>query len=930
MSVCRRVPSDVSCFVLPISRLFGLYLLFFFFTFFLSPLTRTYHLSFLCLNMPSRSHRNNDPKSPYTSTKQLSCRACPLGASCSGDFVTFQDVTARSGFRRLSWNHSVFGACPVSEACEGVPDVLNPNTGEVLSVGSLSRGLKDELERCRSGHAQDSELCSDCDSKYLVRVSASPAGTCSKCPAGGTNFLMFFALILVALGYMSFLIMDSLAGAKEMIEKNTPMPFHTIAIRIMSSYLQVAGMLMSFRITLPLAVANLVTVQRSASAVVEQTLSFDCTAGSRRGLDLFFMKQTLAVLLPLLLPLVGCVWILANAWKRMRGQKLIQFLNDKIVASVVVLYYLVFPAIVSRIAITFACTEFGDDGFNDNKRYLMQNSLTTQCYSTVHAMHIFTVTTPAILLYMLMIPGYLIYELHRLRKKEVLYSYNKNYEPAWTYRYGFLYAGYEPNYAFWEIVVLMRKAAFVLVTVFTRPAGMAAQVVAAVLVLILSLSAHIHFSPYDHDSHDVLESASLHANLITLPVALLANEMSVVYGTGTIGEGGQQILGSAESVVFSLTAFLSFGSFIYLFFHGILMEKVDDPGTVGKLSRAICKCWHPKDQSGHIVRIKPSRSKSERRKKINLMTSVHGSNGISHLVAMGLDHDEVAAELNRSHPNRGSDSGGDDVSGAGSQVKVQPILPREEKSSSTPIFTARDKDEVTVAATMGSAYLELFPNDTRLPRGAAANEKESNLNLLDKVETRKADETTEPVMKEKPVETGKSTRSGSGHFITNGNAADRASAFTSKAKNAPQIAPMDSKPDLNQITKLDQAAWLQDGYVETLSNKELKKAYKSAKAEALADPENESKLNAYTELKARYVQLKGIKSSKNDSQGSNPAVAGTITATTSNGDEGGGKTALSAESLVRRLRRARNKLKGASGGFTAAVKTKRQSQTLVI
>ena len=290
-------------------------------------------------------------------------------------------------------------------------------------------------------------------------------------PKRGANLFMFILLILVALAYMAFLITDSIAGAKKMIEKDCPMPFHTIAIRILSSYLQVAGMLMSFKITLPGPVIDLVNFQRAASAVVEQTLSFDCTAGSRRGLELFFMKQTVAVTLPLLLPLVACFWILANAWKRLRGKKLIEHVNDKIAASIVVLYYLVFPAIVTRIAITFACTEYGDDGFEDNRKYLMQRSLTTHCYSNSHIMHIASVTVPAILLYMLMIPAYLMYELYRLRQKKVLYSHSENYEPGWTYRYGFLFAGYEPKYAFWEIVVLVRKAAFVLVTVFTRPAG---------------------------------------------------------------------------------------------------------------------------------------------------------------------------------------------------------------------------------------------------------------------------------------------------------------------------------------------------------------------------------------------------------------------------------------------------------------------------
>lgn len=322
------------------------------------------------------------------SVGSLRCRPCPIGASCSGKFVTFETVTARSGYRRLTWNHSVFGACPVAEACEGIPDVTDSSTGEVISTGDLAKTSRVRLEKCRHGHAENSELCSSCIQKYLVRLTANPAGTCSECPAEGTNFFMFASLIMIAMAYMAFLILDSLKGAQEIIEKDIPMPFHTIAIRIFSSYLQVAGMLMSFRITLPDAVASLVTVQRSASAVVEQTLSFDCTAGSRRGLELFFMKQTLAVTLPLLLPLVSCIWLIVNSCRRMLKREPIKYITDKIVASVVVLYYLVFPAVVSRIAITFACTEFGDDGFQPNRQFLMQNSLSTKCYSTSHKMHI--------------------------------------------------------------------------------------------------------------------------------------------------------------------------------------------------------------------------------------------------------------------------------------------------------------------------------------------------------------------------------------------------------------------------------------------------------------------------------------------------------------------------------------------------------------
>ena len=201
------------------------------------------------------------------------------------------------------------------------------------------------------------------------------------------------------------------------------------------------------------------------------------------------------------------------------------------------------------------------------------------------------------------------------------------------------------------MVVLIRKAAFVLVTVFTRPgksmegpvtlqsqralmfwfffccffsflAGMAAQVMSAVLVLILSLSAHIHVSPYDHDTHDDLESAALHASLITLPVALLANEMSRVYGTGSVGEGGTQLLGPIESLIFTITAFATFGSFVYYFVHGVFLEaQHNKKGCLKKISLRLCK--KSKDGIG--------KSKSIRRRKLSQTLSLSPSDMNSHL-----------------------------------------------------------------------------------------------------------------------------------------------------------------------------------------------------------------------------------------------------------------------------------------------------------
>ena len=74
-----------------------------------------------------------------------------------------------------------------------------------------------------------------------------------------------YAVVFVV-GLFTYLVADSIDGAGEMIETKESMPFHSISIRIVSSYLQVAGMLMSFDLTLPASVRGLIMVEASTSS----------------------------------------------------------------------------------------------------------------------------------------------------------------------------------------------------------------------------------------------------------------------------------------------------------------------------------------------------------------------------------------------------------------------------------------------------------------------------------------------------------------------------------------------------------------------------------------------------------------------------------------------------------------------------------------
>ena len=92
--------------------------------------------------------------------------------------------------------------------------------------------------------------------------------------------------VLLAIVVFCYLVWDNLDGARRMVPTSkggalTKMPFHSIAIRIVSSYLQVAGLLTRFDLTLPKAVHTLAVAESSSSSLSEQLLLFDCATDLR-------------------------------------------------------------------------------------------------------------------------------------------------------------------------------------------------------------------------------------------------------------------------------------------------------------------------------------------------------------------------------------------------------------------------------------------------------------------------------------------------------------------------------------------------------------------------------------------------------------------------------------------------------------------------
>jgi hypothetical protein len=150
-----------------------------------------------------------------------------------------------------------------------------------------------------------------------------------------------------------------------------------------------------------------------------------------------------------------------------------------------------------------------------------------------------------------------------------------------------MFAGYRQGYEWWEAVVMLRKCAFVLLSIFLRTYGASPQVVAASMVLIVATSAHLQHRPYQDPAHNWLESVGLHVCLLQLLVALVSNMIGRVNRNES-----ESPLGLQSTVVVILIVFASTGFF---FWETVLwtVQKSHEAQTQGAVG-AIARCCAPK------------------------------------------------------------------------------------------------------------------------------------------------------------------------------------------------------------------------------------------------------------------------------------------------------------------------------------------------
>jgi hypothetical protein len=343
--------------------------------------------------------------------------------------------------------------------------------------------------------------------------------------------LLVFVLVAIVLTFLM---------TKKSLQDHLDVDTATVSVlRIGLNFLMMTGFLSQLRLDWGSVLRSIFNVAKAGSAGLPPLM--ECT-----GMG-FSTEITLSLLLPLIVPLVPALMLLAWAViGALRGMDVAQgrilgaskqrfMVNGSIAAA-----YLLWPALVVQVLRVLDCSVEVV-----SKRYVASD-VTVQCFSGAHArLHMIAIVELVIVVPLL--PACLWY---RLRHFE-LGPGTPNREHLY-----FLYGGFRPGYEFWEAVVLVRKLLVLVVGVFLSTNTFGVQIAMVMWIMCGATMLQLVCQPYQNSTEQRLELMSL--GVITFVCML--GQLILQAGEAGLGSSGLRAChGIATAVIAgALIAFFVF------------------------------------------------------------------------------------------------------------------------------------------------------------------------------------------------------------------------------------------------------------------------------------------------------------------------------------------------------------------------------------
>jgi len=373
-------------------------------------------------------------------------------------------------------------------------EVLLPNSSVAVSSPAGSTAVVSTIagdSSCTLGHT--GPLCAKCSHGY-GRLGSSQ---CVQC-VGGTSravglLFVFFLVISAAIAWL-------LRG--QIITRGVNKKAHSVVKKLLLTHVQQTSLLLAFDLEWPSPFSVVLEASDTASAASSSFVSLDCVGsdGSTASGMSAFRMQVLATLIGPVVIFLLAEAIFALLWKV--GKLTQSEAYRRMLIACVVIGYLFYTPLTRSIMQLFTCVTIG------GQSRLVQD-YSVLCDSAANNGWRYGFGLPLLMLVVVGIPSGLFWLLHR--------SQDQLYTSDWHRRtLGFLFLGYKPEFYWYEIVIMARKAVFAMILVALYPQGLLWQIAMAMMVMMISITVSASFKPFSEPLFNHLDVASLMLSMATV------------------------------------------------------------------------------------------------------------------------------------------------------------------------------------------------------------------------------------------------------------------------------------------------------------------------------------------------------------------------------------------------------------------------------
>lgn len=216
-----------------------------------------------------------------------------------------------------------------------------------------------------------------------------------------------------------------------------------------------------------------------------------------REMRIYFMKLIMMSGVPLLVALIATTfWSIV-----LKRSRQFHLLETKLIATMVIVFFLVHPKITQAMIQMFNCTDFDGD-------LRLVGDLQVVCWEGLHPTITLGVALPCFIAWGLGIPAGVLVLMFRDREKLDTLAVKE--------KFGFLYNGYKRSSFFWEIIIMYRKILMIAIAIFMNRIGIIVQALVLLIFLVGFLQLNNMRRPFASRTLNDIEDLSLMTGIVTI------------------------------------------------------------------------------------------------------------------------------------------------------------------------------------------------------------------------------------------------------------------------------------------------------------------------------------------------------------------------------------------------------------------------------